>query len=79
MAIVYARTKLDLGFILYWRNDDRFLHETHQLSYRSDTELLHHPAAMNFHCFLRHAKFAAHLFVQHSGNHELHHFELARC
>ena len=33
---------------------------------------------MDFHRFSRHAKFAADLFVQHSGDDQLHHFEFAR-
>jgi len=33
---------------------------------------------MDFHRFSRHAKFAADLFVQHSGDDQLHHFKFAR-
>ena len=33
---------------------------------------------MNFYCLFRRAEFSGNLFVQHAGDDQLHHFELAR-
>jgi len=53
------------------------LHESNQLRHRRNAEFLHYSPAMKFHGLLRKTELAANLFIQHSGNHQLHHFELA--
>ena len=50
------------------RRDARFLNQPNKLCYRCDTELLHHPAAVDLYCLFRHAEFSSNLFVQHTSS-----------
>jgi hypothetical protein len=53
------------------------LNQTHQLSYGSNTQLLHHATTMDFHRPLRRSQFSSDLLVQHACNDQLHDFKLA--
>jgi hypothetical protein len=51
----------------------------HQLSKGVGLHLLHHFAAMRLHCDLAYAELPANLFIQTTGNYQLHILPLTMC
>jgi hypothetical protein len=69
---------LDFGLTAIRRRNTGFFNQLHQLGHRSDTELAHHSATVNFHCLFRSTQLSGNLLVQHAGDDQLHHLKLAQ-